>query len=237
MNFCPLFCLLLVAVLVFSAGCTSPSPSDILAPAPSTLIPDTPAPQIPATTPPSPLPTTLADTMVTTMATVTPVQTATWIPKTYDVTGNPRIILLEFRKEYFKSNLPDCGMRAAFPGAAADPGYGISRPNHNLTAYSEAQILDFLKANAKPNAVDIIVEPNISRAIEPDVLGGARCAGAVASPTWNFVLINATIMGRNARPAEYAIGFDVRSKGNVVAEIRADRNLTLDQPAIFTLYV
>ncbi len=73
--------------------------------------------------------------------------------------------------------------------------------------------------------------------IEPATLGGAACSGTVSTPTWNFVLINATIMGRNALPAEYAIGFNVRSKGVVVAQIQKDRTLTLDTPAIFALYV
>jgi hypothetical protein len=170
-------------------------------------------------------------------AAVTPVPTATWIPKTFGATGDPKIVVLEFQKEYFQANLPDCGMRAAFPGVATDPGYGIAAPNRKLTAYSEDQMVDFLKANAKPNAVDFKADRYISHYIEPDTLGGAGCAGVAASPTWNFVLINATLMGRNARPAEYAIGFDIRSKGNVVAEIRADRRMTLDEPAVFALYV
>jgi len=128
-------------------------------------------------------------------------------------------------------------MRAAFPGAAADPEYGISGRNGKLVAYTEDQMRTFLAANAITTVNEIQVDPNLTNYIDPNTLGGAACSGTVSTPTWNFVLINATIMGRNARPSEYAIGFNVRSRGNVVAQIRADRNMTLDQPAFFALYV
>jgi len=162
---------------------------------------------------------------------------ATWVVPTYGATGDPRIIVLNFQKEYFNANLPDCGMRKFFPEAAMDPNYGIAGRQGTLVAYSEEDILRFLETTAVTNITSVEAGRRITDYIEPATLGGPACSGTVSNPTWNFILINATIMGRNALPAEYAIGFNVRSKGVVVAQIRTDRNLTLDTPAIFALYV
>ncbi|AGB02106.1 hypothetical protein [Methanoregula formicica] len=162
---------------------------------------------------------------------------ATWVVPTYGATGDPRIIILQFQKEYFNADLPDCGMRKFFPEAATDPNYGIAGRQGTLVAHSEEDILRFLETNAVTNVTTVEAGRRITDYIEPATLGGPACSGMISTPTWNFVLINATIIGRNALPAEYAIGFNVRSKGVVVAQIRADRNLTLDTPALFALYV
>ncbi|OPY48224.1 MAG: hypothetical protein A4E42_00150 [Methanoregulaceae archaeon PtaU1.Bin222] len=162
---------------------------------------------------------------------------ATWVVPTYGAAGDPRIIVLNFQKEYFNADLPDCGMRKFFPEAAMDPNYGIAGRQGTLVAYSEEQIRRFLESTAVTNVTTVDAGRRITDYIEPATLGGPACYGTVSTPTWNFILINATIMGRNALPADFAIGFNVRSKGVVVAQIRADRNLTFDTPAFFTLYV
>jgi hypothetical protein len=242
-----LLLILLLVALLLSAGCLSGSGDDrspfttataapaatmqsaaVLVTLPSPTLPpaETAAAETPELSKPSTVTTTAA-----------PVPAPTRVEKVYDATGDPRIIILQFEKSYFNHDLPDCGMRQSFPEAAADPEYGLISPAPRLVAYSEKQMVDFLRANAKPYATEFRADPFITRYIEPDSLGGTPCAGAIASPTWNFVLINATIMGRNARPAEYAIGFDVRSKGKVIAQVRADRNMTLDTPEIFALFV
>jgi hypothetical protein len=232
--------ILLLGMLILSAGCSSVSPPPGTAGTTTTLGPvASPTSAGQATFPVATPATTETPAIITPATGQTPALslTPTWVYPTYDATGDPRIIVLEFRKEYFNADLPDCGMRASFPEAAADPAYGISGRNGKLVAYTEDQMRVFLRENAIKTTNEIRADRFITDYIDPATLGGPACSGTVSTPTWNFVLINATIMGRNARQSGYAIGFNVRSKGNVVAQIRADRNLTLDEPAIFALYV
>lgn len=232
--------MLLLGMLILSAGCTSVSPTARTADANTTPRPVAAMTATGDTTLTVATPATIEESPTITPATQQtpiPLLTPTRVYPTYGATGDPRIIVLEFRKEYFNADLPDCGMRASFPEAAADPAYGISGRNGKLVAYTEDQMQEFLRANAVKTTNEIQADRFITDYIDPATLGGPACAGTVSTPTWNFVLINATIMGRNARPSGYAIGFNVRSKGNVVAQIRADRNLTLDKPALFALYV
>jgi len=232
--------ILLLGMLIFSAGCSSISSPG------STATTTTPPVPVAATetavqvTPKAAIPVTAETAAIITLTpghTPTVSLTPTRVYPTYGATGDPRIIVLEFRKEYFNADLPDCGMRASFPEVAADPDYGISGRNGKLIAYTEEQVQDFLQANAVRNITEVRAGSTITDYIEPATLGGPACSGTVSTPAWNFVLVNATIMGRNARPSGYAIGFNVRSKGTVVTQIRADRNLTLDEPAFFALYV
>lgn len=235
--------ILLLTLLILSAGCSSVSPSGSNGGTIPTLAPVATTAAMAAAgqvepTVVNPIPTEPA-AIITPATAHTPAQspTPTRVYPTYGATGDPRIIVLEFRKEYFNADLPDCGMRASFPEAAADPAYGISGRNGKLVAFTEDQMRDFLMTNAVKTVQEIRADRFITNYIDPATLGGPACSGTVSTPTWNFVMINATIMGRNARPSEYAIGFNVRSKGNVVAQIRADRNLSLDEPAFFALYV
>ncbi|MDD1694735.1 MAG: hypothetical protein LUQ71_08425 [Methanoregula sp.] len=236
-------CIVLISGLVFCAGCTSSTSmgnATVITPAPSRIetqsvtLPVTSLPGVPV---PAPSTTTVpADTPPE----VTPVPTTTWIQKSSvtDAADDPQIVVLQFSKEYFSSDLPDCGMRMAFPQVATDPGYGILEPERTLTAFTRDQVLAFLAANARQYASDPQeVDPYISNYIDPNTLGGANCTGTAATPTWNFVRIDATIMPRNARPADYDIGISVRSKGKVAAQIKLNRTLTLDQPVIYELYV
>ena len=235
--------ILLLTLLIISAGCSSVSPSGSTVGTKPTTAPFATTPAMAEAGQVAPPVITLLPaetaTIITSATTQTPAQstTQTRVYPTYGATGDPRIIILEFRKEYFNADLPDCGMRASFPEAAADPDYGISGRNGKLVAFTEDQMRDFLMANAVKTVQEIRADRFITNYLDPATLGGPACSGTVSTPTWNFVLINATIMGRNARPSEYAIGFNVRSKGNVVAQIRADRNLSLDEPAFFALYV
>lgn len=236
-----LLLILLVVPLLVSAGCLSgsgergtPVTTTTAAPAAitqsATVLVTLPAPTLP------PAETAAVSTAGPEVSSTT-TPAATWVVPTYDATGDPRIIVLNFQKEYFNADLPDCGMRKFFPETAGDPGYGIASRQGTLVAYSEEEIRTFIEANAVTNVTTVEAGRRITDYIEPATVGGPACSGMVSTPRWNFVLINATIIGRNAHPAEYAIGFNVRSKGVVVAQIRADRTLTLDTPAIFALYV
>jgi len=236
-----LLLILLLVPLLLSAGCLSgsgdggvPVTTATTAPAAITqsaaVLVTLPAPTLPP-----------AETAAVTTAgpedSSTTAPAATWVVPTYGATGDPRIIILQFQKEYFNADLPDCGMRKFFPDAATDPNYGIAGRQGTLVAYSEDEIHKFIEANAVTNVTTVEAGRRITDYIEPATLGDPACSGTISTPTWNFILINATIMGRNALPAEYAIGFNVRSKGVIVAQIRKDRTLTLDTPAIFALYV
>ena len=236
-----LLLILLLVPLLLSAGCLSgsgegraPVTTATAAPAaithPATVLVTLPAPTLP------PAETAAVITAGPEVSPTTAPAT-TWVVPTYGATGDPRIIVLNFQKEYFNADLPDCGMKKFFPEAAGDPAYGIAGRQGTLVAYPEEEIRRFIETNAVTNVTTVEAGRRITDYIEPATLGGPACSGTVSTPTWNFVLINATIMGRNALPAEYAIGFNVRSKGIVVAQIREDRTLTIDTPAIFALYV
>jgi hypothetical protein len=231
---------LLLVLFLISAGCMSvPSPDRAagitVAPSPATALPTGVSVTVPTPT------LAPAETAVIIMAPLTtepkPSPSPTWVYQTYDATGGPRILVLEFHKSYFNADLPDCGMRMFFPDAANDPLYGIASRQGKLIAYTEDDIRKFLETNAVKTVSTIRADRNITDYIEPATLGGPACSATVSTPTWNFVLINATIIGRNAVPSEFAIGFNVRSKGTVVAQIRADRNITLDTVELFALWV
>lgn len=235
-----LLVLLLVPILL-SAGCLSGSgeggasvTTATTAPAATTqsatVLVTLPAPTLPPAE-------TAAITTAGPEVSSTPAPAATWIVPTYGTTGDPRILVLNFQKEYFNADLPDCGMRKFFPEAAGNPAYGIVGRHRTLVAYPEEDIRRFIETNAVTNVTTVKAGRWITDYLEPATLGGPACSGTVSTPTWNFVLINATVIGRNALPAEYAIGFNVRSKGVVVAQIRADRNLSLDKTELFAFYV
>lgn len=235
-------CIILVCGLVFCAGCmSSRSPdSTIAATLPTTLI-ETPVAPIATTAPPASLVSTPAGAASPTPGErpTLPVATTTWIqePSVEEKATDPQILVLAFVRNYFKSDLPDCGMKASFPQVANEAGYGILQPVPRLTLLSEGQVLAFLEANAKPNVVVDGITPYVDQVIDPYMLGGSRCAGVPISPTWNVILINATLMPRNARPADYDIGINVRSQGRVVEQLRLNQTLIIDQPVIFAWFV
>ncbi len=209
-------CILVISLLLFGmvgAGCTSSTspPVTTVAPLPTT---GNVTPAVPATPP------------VTTAAAATAVVPALPPPAApgepeyssgADVPDNPWIMHLEFTRSYYPYTIPDCAMRAAFPEVAQVPGYGIRQPVPELIALSPGEMDAFLQ---KYNEGDT---------------GG--CPAAPVGPGWNFVKIEGTILPRNARPREYDIGIDVRSRGRVVAQLGMDETLTLEQPFSFERYV
>ena len=239
----PVFlCIVMVSALVFCAGCSSfGGTQDTPVVTHPVSLDQTPETPVPAASPPA---VTIPAEMVvrantSTTSAAVPVPTTTGIQKSsaLDAADDPYVAVLEFEKNYFLATIPDCGMRAAFPEVAGKAGYGLDKQAPELVALSEEQMLDFLKANARPYVTDFQVDRYIDNYIDPNTLGGVRCAGVPATPAWNFILINANIVPRNARPASYDIGINVRSKGTVAAQLKTEKTLTLDQPVIFTLYV
>jgi hypothetical protein len=226
--------LVAMIILLFCAGCTSP--------------PDSPATEVPVSPPPaaqiSPVLTTAIQVPETTVAAVpatTPevipvVATPTWIPKTYgrDTLDNPQIVLLTFRKECFIFDIPDCAMREVFPEAAGDPAYGIRQPVPKLVMIPGDEMGAFLRAHAGEYAND----PDVHLHVDPASIAGTACTGgASGSPKWNFVRINATLIPRNARPGEYEIGINIRSRGIVIEQLRLNRSFEIDRPVIIVGYV
>jgi len=238
-----IFCIILISGLVFSTGCMSSVPAgNVTVVTRTPAAPETPTVSLQVTTlasEPVPVATPTPSPAATTPV-ITPAPTTTWIQKSSitEAANDPYIVILEFSKDYFRSDLPDCGMRMAFPQVANNTGYGIQEPNTRLDAYSKEQMLAFLKANAMPYTSDLMeVDPYIANYVDTNNLGGTSCMGTVTSPTWNFVRIDATIMPRNARPTNYDIGINIRSRGKVSAQLRLNRTLILDQPVIYELYV
>jgi hypothetical protein len=128
-------------------------------------------------------------------------------------------------------DIPDCGMREVFPQAAGDPGYGIRQPVPQLVLLTEEEIDAFIDAHQSNRY------PDNERHVDPTTIGGPACAGVPANPTWNFVRVNATLMPRNARPGDYDIGINVRSRGDVAAQVRLNRTFILDQPVVLVQYI
>lgn len=243
MNVSPriILCIILVTGFVLSAGCASlPSAGGAATATRTPAQTEVTTVPLPVASPgDTPVPATTTGPFGTTPS-LTPSTTATWIPKSSgeSAADDPQIVLLQFAKGYFNAEIPDCGMRMAFPQVANNTGYGIVEPHTTLTAFSANEMISFLKANAREYASDPRdVDPAITNYIDPNTLGGAQCAGVPASPTWNFVRIDATIMPRNGRPADYDIGISVRSKGKVTAQLKLSRTLTIDKPVTYELYV
>ncbi len=243
MNTCgtSFFCSVMVIGLLCCAGCISSQAPNT--PSTTTLQEEpaaTPAAGIPLVTPTAaPVLTTNGQTIptATTAPPVTqaPVTTQTWIPKSYgrDATDNPQILLLTFVKEYFIFDIPDCAMREVFPQAAGDPAYGIRQPVPKLVMIPDDEMSDFLRAHAGEYAND--ANPHLH--VDPNTIGSPACAGVIANPKWNFVRINATLMPRNARPGEYDIGINVRSRGVIIEQLRLNATFEIDRPVVIARYV
>jgi hypothetical protein len=146
---------------------------------------------------------------------------------------NPRIEFFAIKKESMPFDIPACGMLAAFPQAAGDPGYGIRQPVPKLILLPETEIENFLDTYEDR----VTRYPDNERYIDPNTIGGPACAGVPATPYWNFVRINATFIPRNARPADYDIGFDIISHGVEIEQLRMNKTFILDEPVILVLYI
>lgn len=232
-------CLLLAAGLLCSAGCTTQQEpagalNDTPHSIPGSLASPTGTPVVVAEMPtdfPGPAVSPLLPTRNETPLPVLRIR----IPRLYgkDAMNNPRIVLFTVKKESMSFDIPDCGMRAAFPQAAGNPGYGIRQPVPKLMLLPEAEIENFLDTYEDK----VTRYPDNERYIDPNSIGGPECAGIAATPYWNFVRINATFMPRNARPGEYDIGFDIISHGVVIEQLQMNRTFILDEPVILVLYI
>ncbi len=234
-----LICLLLAASLLWTAGCITPQePAGALNDTPH-LIPESWAPPTGTTVAVAEVPTgffgpAVSPLLMTQNETPVPVS-PTRIPRLYgkEAMDNPRIELYTVKKESMPFEIPDCGMRTVFPQAAGDPGYGIRQPVPKLLLLPEEEIENFLDTYDDK----VTRYPDNERHIDPNAIGGPACAGVVATPFWNFVRINATFIPRNARPADYDIGFDIISHGVEIEQLRMNRTFILDEPVILVLYI
>lgn len=222
-------------LLLAAAGCTSPPqagipaaalPADVTTTVPPPTMTTNAAPEPAEPTTPEPVPATGPQVSVT----------PTWIPKNYgrDAMSDPRVISLTFVKEVFGYEVPNCGMQSAFPAIAGDPGYGLVQPDPRLAIISEDAMREFILANVEERYAG---DPNPERYVNANLVGGAACSGVIANPKWSFVQLNATLMPRNVRPGMFDIGINVRSKGEIVEQIRLNRSFELDEAVIITGYV
>jgi len=238
-----ILCAVLITGLLFCAGCMSSQVNE----SPVTTAPQVPALEapvpaavtgIPAATLPAapPVPEPAGQAPAVTVPAETSVSvTPTWIPKTYgkDAMNDPRISLLTFYKECMVFDIPDCGMRHAFPQAAVDPAYGTRQPVPKLLMLTEEEIEAFIDKYEDKRGY----YPDNERHIDPNAIGSPECAGLIANPKWNFIRINITLMPRNARPGEYDIGINIRSRGSVIEQLQLNRSFVLDQPVILVRYI
>jgi hypothetical protein len=124
-------------------------------------------------------------------------------------------------------------MREAFPQVAGDPDYGIQKKVPKLVMLTPEEIDEFQNRYSSRSGQ----YPDTERYLDPNSIGGARCAGVPADPRWNFVRINATLIPRNARPGEYDIGINVRSHGTIIGQMRMNRTFIIEEPVIFVRYI
>ncbi|HII98492.1 MAG TPA: hypothetical protein HA272_04350 [Methanoregula sp.] len=236
-----LLCIMLAASFLFCAGCIAPQePGSSVVPggqpATETTTAASPSPSPPASPVPGESPLSQVPSYYPTVSPQPVATTPTWIPKSYgrDAAGDPQIVLLTFVKEYFIFDIPNCAMREVFPEAAGDPAYGIRQPVPKLVMVPDHEISAFIRANAGEYASD----PNPYLHVDPNTIGGTACSGgALGNPKWNFVRINATLMPRNARPGEYDIGINIRSRGIIIEQLRLNRSFAIDRPVIIAGYV
>lgn len=232
-------CIVLVTGIVLSAGCLTTKPPDnksiITNPSSPTMTPASVVPSI--TVPEVPVPITTGTAIVTpTVPETIPVTvTTSWIQKSSEANSidNPKIVILSFDRDYFRIPVPDCGMKVVLPQVANDTEYGIKQQVPKLIALSEDQFNGFLNTFEG----NYTGEVSSSSFFDPALLGGSRCAGIPANPTWNFIRINATLIPRNGNPADYDMGINVRSHGRVIEQFRINMTLIIDQPVIFTRYI
>jgi hypothetical protein len=237
MNRSGLICTLFLFCLVFLAACTTPGqPPAAVTPAVPAPVTGTPVPVLsPAVQVTIPLPATTTVNTSSAPAGAAVNTTVTWIEQAYgrDAADEPQIVLQNFARKALVFDIPDCGMREAFPQAAGDPLYGIRQPIPKLTAVTEDDIHAFYKAYAK----DYHEDSDLQYFIDPNAIGGARCNGVPADPKWNFVRFNATLVPRNARPADYDIGINFRYHGNVVGQVRVNATFIIDKPVFLIRYI
>jgi hypothetical protein len=222
-----LLCALLVAGLVFCAGCMSARPpEDTSVSTPSITTAGTPVAGVP-------VPLSLETVTSTVPATIPAPVMTTWIQKSYGYASidDPQIVLLSFDKNNFGFTIPDCAMREIFPQAANDTKYGIHQRVPKLIALSKDQITIFTRGSEGTNT------ENPNRSIESFLLAGSWCSGVPAYPTWNLVRIDATLIPRNGNPADYEIGINIKYHDTVIEQFRIDQTLIIDQPVFITRYV
>lgn len=225
----------LALCLAAAAGCIEPQPPAVPATTAVTMPVTAPAltnPTLPATIPPVttvPPVSSPAAPVILSPTTTTPIPvTPTLIPKAQgrDTLDDPRIGRMSFEKEWLPFDIPDCAMRAEFAEIAGNPGYGIRQKEPELILLPDATMSTFLRKYAGRYAD----EPNPVAYITPAEIGGTACSTGLGNPKWNFVMVNTSLVPRNARTAEYDIGLNIRSRGTIIEQIRLNRTFTIDRP-------
>ncbi|NMB78035.1 MAG: hypothetical protein GYA23_02940 [Methanomicrobiales archaeon] len=253
--FFPAACIFLAASLAFCSGCTAPDPmaggsQGASLPVTASPVQVTPA-EISTTLQAAPSPESVTAqpgreitvqpsvepvAAVTTLpVSPTPVPSPTWIQKSpvADSIDDPQIVGFTYKKEALPFEIPNCGMLDAFPAVAGEPAYGILQPEVRLILVDPGEVSAFLRANAGEHRDD----PNPAYWVDASLIGGAACSGTIASPTWNFARFNGTLVPRNAKPAVYDIGINVRSHGRIITQLRITEKLELDHPVEITRYI
>jgi hypothetical protein len=214
------FCFALV-LLCISSGCSSSKSSDSGTAVTTTTVSVS---EIPSMTP-----TEVSPVKETTPVTTTSVQiaTTTTIEKSSFSAGvdDPQLLNLIFKPSYLDSAIPNCIMGEAFPQVAKDSTYGIKQPKPKIIAISPKEINVFLR------------EYTEGKNEQAKTIGITRCDAVPVNPYWNFVKVDATIMPRNANPADYEIGLNVRSAGKIIAQYPVTETLTINQPLYFESYI
>jgi hypothetical protein len=215
-----IICIVLCVLCVLS-GCTSSKAPE--SPVVTTVV--TTAPVSTATLPPTAAAT--ATEVAPVKTTSVPVSVVTTMGKSSVKEGadDHQILNLIHRKNYFNNPIPNCIMKEAFPIAAKDSTYGIKQSPPKIVAIS-------------PKEMNVFMREYMEGANEAaKTVGVSRCNAVPVNPYWNFVKIDATIMPRNANPADYEIGINVRSAGKIIAQVPITETLTINQPLMLESYI
>jgi hypothetical protein len=215
-----LFLVFFIMGMVTTSGCMQPESTGSTMPV--TTIPATHSTILPLTVSPTQgsSPIVTAEPII-----VVPETSLVTEQSTRIASDNPYLENLQIRKRTFEDSIPNCTMQEAFPAIVNDPQYGIQQPQPKISAISLEEYEKFLR------------EYTAGKTENTRLLTISRCIGTSPEPLWNFIELQVILDPTNVRPANYTISQDVRSDGDIVAQIRTTRTLVIDHQIRLVSYI
>jgi hypothetical protein len=226
--------LIMVCGLCMISGCSTSNSSTGPAPASQSTAPLT-AKVTPSASAPVPANAVIAQ--------ITPVLTATLpaatgngspavpaatlaIPTTYvPAPDDPYVNSFTYNTSFL--SVSNCVMQQAFPTIANDASYGTRSDTPHVTGISAEDMNDFYTRWVQGVG-------QMGSAISFNPCGGSSIPD---QSWWDFIQVHAVFTPRNARPAQYEITLNVRSRNYGISQITYNETLALDQTVYFYNYI
>jgi hypothetical protein len=119
-------------------------------------------------------------------------------------------------------------MKQVFPDIAKDPDYGINSAHPKLVGISDETwnkfYLDYNTGQQSGQSQTFSV---------------SKCEGIPISENniWDFALVHAKLIPRNARPSDYTIIVQLNAKDKEISQLIINETLTLEQPIVISSWV